>query len=240
MQKNLIKVIIFDLDDTLYPERDFVKSGFRKVAEYIEKKFKIKKKEFFKTLIDVLNEEERGHIFDTALKKYDLYNKNLVDKLVEVYRFHKPNIKLYPGTKNLLNSLKKKYKLALITDGLGYVQQNKVKALTVENLFDSIIYTDNCDKEKFKPNPYTFKKALAHFNLSSREAIYIGDDPHKDFIGAKKLGIRTVRVLQGRYKDIRKEKEFEADCNINKLGEIKNLLKKNFVRTFLLFLIDLL
>jgi len=45
-------------------------------------------------------------------------------------------------------------------------------------------------------------------------------------MGAKKLGIKTIRVLQGRYKDIRREKEFEADYNIRKLTEIKNLLKR--------------
>jgi len=226
MQKDLIKVIIFDLDDTLYLERTFVESGFKAVAEYIEKKFKSKKKDFFKVLIDILDKEGRGHIFDTALKKYDLYNKNLVDKLVEVYRSNKPNIKLYPGTKSLLSSLKRKYKLALITDGLGYVQRNKVKALEIEKFFDLIIYTDEEGKDKSKPNLYSFRKVLKHFNISLKEAIYIGDDPHKDFIGAKKLGIKTIRVLQGRYKDIRGEKEFEADYNISKLTEIKNLLKK--------------
>jgi len=225
MEKD-IKLIIFDLDDTLYPERTFVESGFEAVAKCIEKEFKIRKKEFFRILLDILKKEGRGQIFDTALRKYDLYNKNLVDKLVEVYRSHKPTIKPYSGAKSLLNSFKKKYKLALITDGLGYVQRNKVKALTIENLFDLIIYTDDYSEKKSKPDLYSFRKAIEHLNVSPREAIYIGDNPHKDFMGAKKLGIKTIRVLQGRYKDIRREKEFEADYNIRKLTEIKNLLKK--------------
>jgi len=224
MKKNIIKVIIFDLDDTLYPERSFVENGFKTVAEYVQKKFKVEKKKFFKVLIKDLEKEGRGHTFDTTLRKYNLYSKELIDRLIKVYRFHKTNIKLYPGVKNLLNSLKRKYKLALITDGLGYVQRNKIKILNLEDFFDFIICTD--DYNKGKPSSYSFKKVLEYFNISPKEAIYIGDDPYKDFLGPKKIGIKTARVLQGKYKDIKKKKEFEADHNISKLIEIKNLLKR--------------
>jgi len=225
MQKNLIKVIIFDLDDTLYEERTFVESGFKEVAGYIEGKFKIKKKEFFKILLNIFLKKRRRYIFGIALKKYNLYSKKLVDRMVNIYRYRKPRIKPHLGVINLLNSLKKKYHLALITDGLGYVQRNKVKALNIERFFDLIIYTDDYGKKKSKPDLYSFRKVLKHSNISPEEAIYIGDDPHKDFIGVKKLGIKTIRVLQGRYKDIKAKKDFEADYNVNKLTEIRRLLK---------------
>jgi putative hydrolase of the HAD superfamily len=227
MQKNLIKVIIFDLDDTLYEDRTFVKSGFEAVSKYVKKNFGINKKGFFKVLLDIFKKEGRGHVFDIALQKNNLYNKKLVDKLVKVYRSHKPNIKLYPGVKKLLKSLKKRYKLALITDGLGYVQRNKVKALNIEKYFNLIIYTDDRGQKKSKPHPYSFKKVLNHFEIKPKEAICIGDDPHKDFIGAKKLGIKTVRVLQGRYKNIQVKRKFEADYNVSKITKIKSLLKNS-------------
>lgn len=224
MQKKTTKVIIFDLDDTLYGERAFVEKGFEAVALYIEEQFRINKKEFFEDLKDILKKEGRGHIFDTALRKYNLYSKKNVDKLVEIYRFHRPNIKLYPGLKNLLKSLRKKYKLGIITDGMGSVQRIKVKALHVKSLFDFIIYTNELGKKRSKPNSYSFKKVLECFKISPEEAVYIGDDPHKDFVGAKKVGIRTVRVLQGRFENIEAEKGFEADYNIKKITE----LTKNF------------
>jgi len=226
MQNNLIKVIIFDLDDTLYEERIFVESGFRAVSEYIQKRFRVDKEDFFKVVMNILEREGRGYIFDTALRKYNLYRKKLVDKLVRVYRSHKPGIKPYPGVKSLINSLKKKYKLGLITDGLGYVQRNKVKALGLERFFDFIIYTDDYSKRRSKPSSYSFKKALEYFNISPKEAIYIGDDPYKDFLGAKKLGIQTIRVLQGRYRNVKARRNFRADYNIGKLTEIKSLLRK--------------
>lgn len=225
MQKNLIKVIIFDLDDTLYKESTFVEGGFKAVAEYIEKEFKVKKKDFLKDLIKVLEKKGRGYIFDIALRKYNLYDKKLVNELIKIYRHHKPNVKPCPGAKELLNSLKKRYKLAVITDGLGYVQRNKVKALGIENFFDIIIYTDDYGKRKSKPSLYSFKKVLKYFNVNSKKVIYIGDDPHKDFYGAKRLGIKTARVLQGKYKNIKAKRNFGADYKINKITEIKKLLK---------------
>lgn len=225
MQKKAIKIIIFDLDDTLYEEKAFVEKGFEAAADYLEEQFKINKKEFFEDLKNILREKGRGHIFDIALRKYNLYSKKNVDKLVRVYRFHRPKIKLYPGLKNLLKSLRKKYKLGIITDGMGNVQRIKVKTLGIENLFDLIIYTDDFNKKRPKPNPYSFKKVLEYFKVSPEEAIYIGDDPYKDFVGAKKVGIGTVRVLQGRFKNIKAEKNFQADYEIKKISELAKKFK---------------
>jgi len=225
MQKD-IKLLIFDLDDTLYLEKSFVKSGFLSVAKYLEKNFRIEKKELFKVFLKLLEKQGRGKIFDNALKKYNLYDKKLVQELIQVYRTHKPNIKLYSGVTNLLKSLKKKYKLALLTDGLGYVQRNKVKALKIEKFFDLIIYTDDYGRNNFKPSIYPFKKVLKYFNITPGSSIYVGDDPYKDFVGAKKLGIKTIRVLKGRYEKIRARRNFGADYNVREIAEIKKLLKK--------------
>ena len=95
----------------------------------------------------------------------------------------------------------------------------------IENFFDLIIYTDDYGKGKSKPNLYSFKKVLKYFNVNSKKTIYVGDDPHKDFYGAKKLGIKTARVLQGRYKNIKAKRNFGADYEINEVTEIKKLLK---------------
>ena len=229
MKKSLKKVIIFDLDDTLYKEREFVEGGFKDVAKYMEERFNIKKADFYKLLLKVLEKQGRGHVFDSCLKEHNLYSKKIVDKLVKTYRLHKPNIKLYPSVKTLLSRFEKNYKLALITDGLKYVQQRKVKALGLEKLFDLIIYTDAFGKKKSKPSPYSFNKVLKYFNISRKQAVYIGDDPNKDFIGARKIGIKTIRILQGRFKDIKAEKGFEADYSIQGITntkEIENILLK--------------
>lgn len=223
-----IKAILFDLDDTLYEEKQFVKSGFIKVAEFIKYKFKINEKDFYKTLIDIYNDGSRGNIFNLALKRVNIiFDKNIIHSMVKLYREHDPKIKLDKDIKLLLLRLKEIYSLGVITDGYFEVQKKKVQALKLGELLDSVIYTDKYGKEYWKPNVLCYKLALEEFRVSPGEAIYIGSDPYKDFIGAKRIGIPTVRILQpGReHSEVKLTKEYEADYEIRKLHEITNVLK---------------
>jgi putative hydrolase of the HAD superfamily len=209
-----IKAILFDLDDTLYEEKQFVKSGFKKVTKFINNKFNIDEKIFYKILTDVFNEGIRGNIFNIVLGRFNIK--------------HNPKIKLDKDVRSLLIKLRGIYSLGIITDGYYEVQKKKVQALKLEELFDSIIYTDRYGREFWKPNLFSYELALKDLQISPEETIYIGDNPYKDFIGAKKVGISTVRVLfKGReYSKVRLDKEYEADYEVEKLNEIMNLLKK--------------
>lgn len=224
-----IKAILFDLDDTLYEEKEFVKSGFKEVAKFISNKFKINEKIFYKILSNVFSEGVRGNIFNIALERLNInLDENIIPSMVKVYREHIPKINLKKNIKFLLLNFKKKYSLGIITDGYYEVQKKKVQALKLEELFDSIIYTDRYGKEYWKPSALGYKLALKNLETLPEEAIYIGDNPNKDFIGAKKIGIITIRLLyQDReYSQIRLSKEYEADYEVEKLNEIMNLLKK--------------
>ena len=223
-----IKALLFDLDDTLYEERQFVKSGFSKVAEFVEDKFKIEKKVYYKILIDIFNGGSRGKIFNLALEKVNVaYEEDIIQSMVKIYREHNPKIRLTEDIKSLIIKLKEIYSLGIVTDGYFEVQKKKVQALKLEELFDSIIYTDKYGREYWKPNVFGYKVALKNLEVSPEETVYIGDNPHKDFTGAKKVGITTVRVInQNReYSNVRLNKEYEADYEIKELHEIINVLK---------------
>jgi len=221
-----IRAILFDLDDTLYDEMQFVKGGFKAVSLYISKNNNIDQNAVYQLLLDVLEKHGRGHTFDIALKKLGLYNEKLIPNLVEVYRMHKLNLSLYPEVRAVLSTLKKQdYKLGLITDGNVEVQRNKVEALKIKDFFDCIIFSDEYGIEKQKPNPFPYRKAMEELKVSARETIYVGDNPHKDFVTAKKLGIHTVRILRGQYKDIKLNEKYEADYRIRSLHEIFNAVK---------------
>jgi len=224
-----IKALLFDLDDTLYEEKQFVSSGFNKVAEFVEAKFKIDKGLFYKILIDIFDKGKRGNIFNLALEKANIiYDENIIHLMVKTYREHNPKINLDKEIRSLLIKLGSIYSLGIITDGYFEVQKKKVQALKLDELFDSIIYTDEYGKEYWKPDVLGYKVALKDLQVSPKQAIYIGDNPHKDFIGAKKIGIITVRIFcEGReYSNIRLDKNYEADYEVKKLSEITNLLKR--------------
>ena len=67
---------------------------------------------------------------------------------------------------------------------------------------------------------------LSYYNLNPSQALYVGDNPYKDFLGPKSLGIKTIRVLKGKYKHLKKNKFFEADKKINKLTDLKKFCEK--------------
>jgi putative hydrolase of the HAD superfamily len=206
----------------------FVKGGFKAVSLYISKNSNIEQKVVYQLLLDVLEEHGRGKTFDIVLKKLGLYNKKFIPKLVEVYRTHKPNLFLYPEVNGVLVALRKQgYKLGIITDGNVEVQRNKVDALTVKEFFDCMIFSDEYGIEKQKPDPLPYQKAMEKLEASANETVYIGDNPYKDFITARKLGIFTIRIMRGQYKNIKLRKEYESDCQIQNLENIFNVIKRN-------------
>jgi len=224
----MIHAILFDLDDTLYDEMQFVKGGFKSVSLYISKNNNIEQKVVYQLLLDVLEEHGRGKTFDIVLKKLGLYNKKFIPKLVEVYRTYKPNLFLYPEVSNVLSTLRKQgYKLGIITDGNVEVQRNKVEALKIKDFFDCIIFSDEYGIEKQKPDPLPYQKAMEKLEASTNETVYIGDNPYKDFITARKLGIFTIRIMRGQYKNIKLGKEYESDCQIQNLEDIFNIIKRS-------------
>lgn len=232
----MIKAVIFDLDDTLYNEAQFVKSGFKSVASYIAQYKGFSRSKIYKLLLRALKKHGRGHTFDIVLKENSLCKNISIKKLVGIYRAHKPKLSLYSGTKSVLNRLKKQnYKLGLITDGNLNTQRNKVNALKIRKFFDSVIFTNRYGINKQKPNSFPYRMALAKLNVKPYESVYVGDNPHKDFITAKRLGMYTVRVIRGQYKNLNISKQYEAVHKVKDLNSIFIILKfinKNYEKFY--------
>ncbi|MCX7748476.1 MAG: HAD family hydrolase [Clostridia bacterium] len=222
-----MKGIVFDLDDTLYNEKEFVYGAFKEVACYLSDKYTLEEKSLFEKMLHILHTEGRGKIFDRICQCFNL-NED-IDALVELYRKAKPVLRIYEDARMFLEHNTKKCKLGLITDGVGYVQWNKIKQLGIENHFDSIIVTDDLGKEFWKPSQVPYIKMAESMGLSLRDMVYVGDNPNKDFCGAKQLKMLTVRILreQGDYVNIFLDKEYEADFTIKSLNELEKILQKN-------------
>lgn len=222
----MIKSVIFDLDDTLYNERDFVIESFKKVCRYLSKKYDLKYEDLLYKTIEILEQKGRGEIFNELCEFYSLQES--VANLVDLYRGAKPNIKLYSDGEYILNILSGHYKIGLITDGMAKVQWNKIEALGIEKYFQKIIVTDDFGREFWKPHRFAYDEMLMYFECFPHEAIYIGDNPNKDFIGAREVGINTIRIIReyGDHMKTKLNKEFEADYIISDLKEVMNYLNK--------------
>ncbi|GCD81159.1 HAD family hydrolase [Parageobacillus thermoglucosidasius] len=218
-----MKVVVFDLDDTLYDELTFVRSGFRAVAAFLRNIINISEEELFEWMWTRLQTNGRGAIFDDLLHHFGAYSKTMVRKCISVYRMHKPDIVLPETTITCLEQLKDR-PLYIVTDGNKIVQHNKLEALHLYKKMKHCYVTHRYGIHNAKPSPYCFMHIVKREKVSPHDVVYIGDNPKKDFVGIKPLGFRTIRVMTGQYRSIEMPKEYEADIRIESLTQLKDVL----------------
>lgn len=222
-----LKVIAFDLDDTLYPERMYVLSGFQAVSIWIEAEWGKPAAEVYRELETYFRNGVRGDTFNRWLEAHALMTNGNLHKMVEVYRDHLPHLKPYSDVLPSLNSLSGRFSLALITEGYRKVQGRKIDALGIRELFGFIHIGGEEERDNWKPNPYPFRKLCDHFSVRPSQAMYIGDNPAKDFHGARKLGMSTVRMLRedGLHRQVKAmDESYEADINVRDMAEFESTI----------------
>jgi putative hydrolase of the HAD superfamily len=212
-------VIAFDLDDTLYEEMSFVRSGFRAVSAYLSDVYSVPTTESFDLMMKSLERNGRGHIFDDVLSHFGAYSKKNIRRCISVYRQHFPDINLYPEADECLHRFEN-YPLYIVTDGNILVQRNKLIALGLYDRVRFCFLTHCYGKKNAKPSPYCLFLICKRENVRPEEVFYIGDNPEKDFVGIKRAGFKTIRILKGQYKDIVKSEEYEAEYIFNSLSEL--------------------
>ena len=222
-----LKAVVFDLDDTLYPEREFVLSGLHVVTKWAEKSLGIKYDDGFIMLKSLFETGIRGDIFNQWLEHYDLMDKVLVKEMVHIYRKHFPQIKPFSEVTDLLSRLKNDYKLGLLSDGYLEVQQNKLYALGLATFFDSIVFSDEIGIKYWKPHKRPFFEILKKLEVEPEHSVYIADNPTKDFCGARKAGMKSIRFRhpEGEYSTLEPiSEEYAPDYEIIELKELFSFL----------------
>ena len=189
IELNKIKGVIFDLDDTLYSEKEYVRSGYKAVSDYLGGGYEGKLWGFFEAGIPAIDE---------LLKEIEFgcgeYKKKDKEKALSIYRSHKPDIHLYEGVTELVTELKSRgIKVGIITDGRPEGQRNKIEALGLESLVYDIIITDELGGLQFrKPCDIAFRIMQTRWRLNPTEIAYVGDNPNKDFQTPKQLGMKSI------------------------------------------------
>ncbi|MCM3735027.1 HAD family hydrolase [Bacillus cytotoxicus] len=220
----LIKAIVFDMDDTLYREKDYVVSGFKAVDNWFKKRYE--QTGFYNTAIQLFDSGEKNYIFNKALQKLNMnYDEKLINNMLEQYRSHEPNIQLLEEADWVLNNLIHTVKTGLISDGYLSPQEKKVSALKLKERLHSIILTDRFGKEHWKPSQVPYEQMSVELQIPHHECVYVGDNSNKDFITAKKLGWTTVHVHRkdGIYYNIEVEQEYTAHYIIDDLRKLSSI-----------------
>lgn len=179
--------VIFDLDDTLYSEKEYIRSGYKKVAEFLGEIPKC-----YEKLWQAFNRSENA--IDCVLKEERLYSEKLKTECLNIYRSHAPQIHLYPGVEEMLKRLKDHGILTgIITDGRPYGQHAKIDALGIGMYMDCMIITDELGGLEYrKPCVRAYQIICEKLDVPPESAVYIGDNIKKDFIGASKIGMDCI------------------------------------------------
>lgn len=215
-----MRVIVFDLDDTLYEARSFYESGDLAVSELMQKKWGIPVEESYRRMLELLDKNGGNKLFGQVLKKYGVYSKRAEKECVSLLRLHSnPKISLYPDASRCFKRFKSWPKY-IVTDGNKLVQQSKIQALKLEGNVKKVFITHRHGVKFAKPSPYCLLKIARLEKVIPEQVVYIGDNPNKDFVGIKPLGFKTIRVLRGFHKMTKLKSSHEAHRAVGSLDEI--------------------
>ena len=194
----MARAVVFDLDDTLYPERDYVRSGYRAVARHLDRKLG-RREPFEQWLWDRFCRGQSDRAFDGLSEAFGLgLDADQIRQLVEVYREHRPRIRPRRFVPDLLAHLRSLGPVGLISDGFLPAQQHKLEALGLTESFDCVLFTESIGRQFWKPHPIAFERMAERLGCRHADCLYVGDNPAKDFDAPNRLGWRTVQLALSR------------------------------------------
>ena len=189
MQKH--KVVVFDLDDTLYKEIDYVKSGFRHIASLVSN-VNAPEEEVYQLMLNARH--WGGDAFETVVQKYG-FCLFKVQWMISAYRNHKPRIALDDDTKRTLDILKANGTvMGIVTDGRRTQQMNKIEAIGLEQYIDKEDVIINEVMDRHKPDRRSFRTFMEKYGKDC-DYCFVGDNTRKDFLAPNTLGWTTICLL---------------------------------------------
>jgi putative hydrolase of the HAD superfamily len=194
-----VSAVCFDLDDTLFPQSEWLAGAWDAVAERgatggIDAT----------TLRDALHEvaaegSDRGRIIDRALERIGAPETHAASLVAAFRTYRATTLEAYPGAREALAALGARVPLGLVSDGDPALQQAKLEALGLDDAFDVVVWSDTLGREHRKPDPLPFRVALERLARPATEVVFVGDRPEKDVVGATAAGMRVIRVRTGEW-----------------------------------------
>ena len=184
-------------------------------AEYDDSDKKIKR------LIRHL-EYYRQQVWKNVLNEFAIIDDDLALILSDYFKTSRRKKHfLYEDTINVIDGLKKSYRLGLITNGLSALQNEKIDGAGIRNYFEHVIIAG--DLASKKPGRKIFKHALKLFDVNSDNCIMVGNSLESDIAGANRMNITSVWINREKKKN---ETKIKPDFEIDDLTEIFEPLRK--------------
>lgn len=182
----MLKAVAFDLDDTLYNQKEFEYPIYEIIAHEVSRFFKVDENNYYDILVNYYNQNINKRTFDKAIEKLMgnipiEWEKFVKSVILPIYRSYRPEIKPFARMIDLVKCIKRnKLITALITNGNKYIQNNKIDCLNIRDLFDKIYISDCFNPPARKPDLRMFEKFLNDTNIKGSECIYIANEDKTD------------------------------------------------------------
>lgn len=226
----MLKVVIFDLDDTLYDYETININAIEELRQFTCTKLKISKELFDKafkwgreqTKLKMPECASQHNRIIYCQKTLEYLGINPVSYALEMYEVYwasmLQNMQLNRGIKEVFDFLKgNNIKIAICTDLTTHIQHRKLKKLGIAEYIDCIVCSEEVGEEK--PSPKMFRSVLDKLKVEAAQAIYVGDSFEKDVIGASNLGIRTLWYNPKKQKCKRQDVKYEEIQSMKQLEE---------------------
>ena len=187
----MIPGVVVDVDDTLYLEREYVRSGFRAVDVWCVEQLNVSG--VGERAWNLFEQGVRGTtLTDAAIDAGIVLDRVLKERLVQIYREHEPDILMLVDASSLISQIRDRAQIAVITDGPRESQRAKCRALGLFDIADPVVIT--AEHGLRKPDPEVFRIVERQWSMRTDQLIYIADNPKKDFLAPLALGWHCIRV----------------------------------------------
>ena len=222
----MISYIFFDIDDCLFPSTEFSNLARKNaVRAMIRLGLQHDEETVYKLLLKII--EEKGsnfpNHFDLLLKRLKVNNPGkYIAAAVAAYHDTKASILPYPEVPDVILSLRENgAKIFVASDGIEIKQWDKLIRMGIGIFFDGVFVSENLKVSKDKSDFY--RKILKQVKAKPEECLMVGDRENRDILPAKKIGMKTFRVLRGKYAE--NPKKTAADYSGKDLRKIVKMVK---------------
>jgi putative hydrolase of the HAD superfamily len=219
------RAVFFDLDYTLYDHWQYVAGALAQVAAAMAQELPRGDGGPRESLLETWRTLGSDHdrLFDRWLEGHGLLSRERVDKCVGVFHAYRPaRLVPYRGVETMLRALKSRQRLGIVTDGEPHMQRTKVTALGLAEWFDVIVYAGELSRQK--PDPEVFRRALQALDVRPEASVFVGDHPVRDIMGARRVGMRAIRVLTGEFRQLPDDPRWGPDHRVESLRELPAVL----------------
>jgi len=225
----MMPTLIFDMDDTLYPERQFIRSGFDAVATEVHRRTGVDHDAALRTLLLALRAGRRRQALQDLCVAHQL-SADLVPGLVDIIRGHGPRLRLPSATRAALTTARARgWRLGVLTNGRPDIQARKAAALGLSVLVDEIVFAEDWGSGRGKPEPEPFEVVMERLQAEPAATVFVGDDPWCDIFGARRAGLKTILVGYGPQQASR-TRACQADRAVRAIDDVPDAAAQLLVR----------